>query len=116
MLVISIIDYERKRDWRTASQTLVRRASHRGSRVAAESRLKEAYDGLANPCQGALRPRYGPNAVGHITALPIDGHLEQLLSALGVIRERSVRESECILAVEPADLVKDSSAVQRPEP
>jgi hypothetical protein len=54
--------------------------------------------------------------VRHVTALQIDGHLEQLLSALGVVRERSVRESECILTVEPADLVEDPSAIQRPEP
>src|SRR5215510_15886058 len=91
-------------------------AAHRDSRILPEARLKKAYEWLANPCQGTLWPRHGANQVHDVTALAIDGHFEQLFSALGVVRERSVRESELILAIEPTDLVEDSSAIQRPEP
>jgi hypothetical protein len=82
------------------------RASHSGGGVAAEARLKPPHDGLTYPCHESLRPGDGTNPVDDITALWVHTHLEQLLAALRMIRERSVRESEPLPAAGPVNAVE----------
>src|SRR5437868_12456442 len=88
---------------------------HCRRRVPAEPRLKKAHEWLADPRQKALWPRHGTNPVFHCATIGVDEHLEQLFAALGVVRERAVRDSEGSVTVGPADVVQHSRAVQRPE-
>src|SRR5262245_66040380 len=80
-------------------------AAHRDSRILPEARLKKAYEWLANPCQGTLWPRNGANQVHEVTALAIDGHFEQLFSALGVVRESCVCGYGTVLVIDTTGIV-----------
>lgn len=81
-----------------------------------EACLKRADDGLTQSGEHSLWPRRCPNPVDDVLRPWVDEDLEELLAALGVVRQRSVCEAKPADVIRASDRVEDAATVLGPEP
>ena len=84
--------------------------------MISESFLKRAHDRLPESGERSLWPRSRPNSIHHVLCLRVDGDLEELLAALGVVRQRSICEAKPNDITPASDAVEDTATVQGPKP
>jgi hypothetical protein len=84
--------------------------------VVSESFLKRAHYWLAESGERSLWPRGCPNSIHNVLRPRVDEDLEELLAALGVVRQRSICEAKPRDITRASDAVEDAATVQGPKP